>query len=470
MSSHLFGEQVIPKTRGAARTLPGRFKVVFWGLGAAGLAGALVEVLSGVHSDFPLHYSFGKRFLEGTFIYTENLHAPYPPFWALFWAPWTVFTLEAARVVAFLVLAIGSLTAFSLVLVRIGHRIIPARDDRVTIALIVALVLAARFILRDLTESGPNLFIWSLVWMGLLLYLGGRRVAAGLLIGVSIALKMTPAIFIPYFLLKREWKTAAAALATAVVLSASPGLFRPAPLFWQEMRTWTGNAWHEVTSVDASQTILGQPEIRNLSLRQALARLLRRYPPGHRLVVKHPLFIQFLGLPPRGAAWLVRCLMLAFIGLIAWRFRRGASEAGHPMVLPLELATISALALLYSPITWKQHCVSLLPALFLLALCSLQWSRVSRWMWYALLYYVVFALALTRDVMGRPLSILLESYHVVTWAILLLVVALLAWHRRILLSDGPGAGGGGNGPERDRWGPPFHRSPGTIAAEVGAPK
>jgi len=101
------------------------------------------------------------------------------------------------------------------------------------------------------------------------------------------------------------------------------------------------------------------------------------------------------------------------------------------MVLPLELATVSALALLYSPITWKPHCVSLLPALFLLALCSLQWNRVSRWMWWALLYYLVFALALTRDVVGRSISILLESYHVVTWAILLVVILLLVWHGRL---------------------------------------
>ena len=456
MSRRVFGALAIPPTPQAIRTLPSRFRVILWGLAAAVLAGVLVRVLLGVHSDLTLHYTFGRRFLERTFIYAGDLHVPYPPFWALFWAPWTVFSEETAHVIAFLVLAIGSLTTFSLVLVRIGHRIIPAQDDRVTIALIVALVLAARFILRDLTESGPNLFVWTLVWIGLLLYLEGRRVAGGVLVGVSIALKMTPAIFIPYFLLKREWRTASAALAMAVVLSASPGLFRPAPLFWQEMRTWTGNAWHEVTTVDASQTILGQPEIRNLSLRQALTRLLRRYPPGHHLVVEHPLYIQFLSLPPRGAAWLVRCVMLAFIGLIAWRFRRRASEAGHPMVVPLELAAVSALALLYSPITWKQHCVGLLPALFLLALCSLQWSRLSRWMWCALLYYVVFALALTRDVMGRPLSILLESYHVVTWAILLLVVALLAWHRRILTSDGPGA-----------WVPPFHRSLGTSAEEAG---
>jgi hypothetical protein len=89
---------------------------------------------------------------------------------------------------------------------------------------------------------------------------------------------------------------------------------------------------------------------------------------------------------------------------------------------------------LYSPITWKQHCVSLLPALFLLTVCSLQWNQVSRWMWCALLYYLVFALALTRDAVGRSFSILLESYHVVTWAIVMVIILLLLWHQRLLSS------------------------------------
>ena len=432
VTPHLFGEQVVPAAPGAIRKLPVRVKVVLWGLGAVVLAGAFTRVLRVVNSDFPLHYTFGKRFLEGTFIYAGGLHVPYPPFWALFWAPWTLLSLEAAQVVAFLVLGIGSLTAFSVILLRIGHRIIPASDYRHPIALMVALVLAARFLLRDLTETGPNLFLWSVVWAGILLCFGGRRVAGGVLIGFASALKMTPIILIPYFLLKREWRTATAALATAAALSVLPGLFRAPPLFWEEMHTWTGNSWQEVTAVDPLRTILGEPAIGNLALRPALARLFRRYPAGHPLSVEHPGFIQFLDLTPPVSGWLVRGLMLAFIGLVAWRFRRGASDAGHPVVLPLELATVSTLALLYSPITWKQHCVSLLPALFLLICCSLQWNRVSPWMWAALLYYLVFALALTRDAVGRRFSILLESYHVVTWAILLVVILLLVWHRRLL--------------------------------------
>jgi hypothetical protein len=122
--------------------------------------------------------------------------------------------------------------------------------------------------------------------------------------------------------------------------------------------------------------------------------------------------------------------------LVAWRFRAPAAATQHPLVPPLELAAVSALSLLYSPITWKQHCVSLLPAWFFLMCCALQWDRLGRWIWGAISYYVLFAVLLTRDVTGRPLALLLESYAVVVWAILLVVILLLVWHRRILM---PGA-------------------------------
>jgi hypothetical protein len=156
---HVFAERFVPTAPGAHRKLPVRVKVFLCCLGAVILAGSLVRVLRGVNSDFPLHYAFGKRFVEGTFIYAGGLHVPYPPFWAMFWAPWTLLSLEAAQVFAFLILGIGSLTAFSVILIRIGHRIIPAPDDRITIALCVTLVFAARFILQDLTKSDPNLFL-----------------------------------------------------------------------------------------------------------------------------------------------------------------------------------------------------------------------------------------------------------------------------------------------------------------------
>lgn len=421
--------------------LPRRVKLLLIFVGMAIVAGAFARVVRGAGSDFPLHYEFGRRFASGEFIYRDGLHVPYPPFWAMFWAPWTRLPLRAAQWTAFGVFGLGGLIGLSAIVLRIGRSALPASDDRHAIALAVAIALTSRFILRDLTESGPNLFVWSLVWGGIVLYLERKRMAGGLLIGAATALKMTPAIFVPYFVLKREWRTAAVAVATAALLTALPGLWQSRGVFSQEMHAWGMNAWTGLVALDPSATILEEPPVANLSLRPALARFLQRYPAGHPLFLDHPGFLQFLDLPPRLAGWVVRVVAAGFLFLVGWQFRTRASEARHPMLLPIELAAVSALSLLYSPITWKQHCVGLLPASFFLASCALQWDRVTRWMWAAVSYYVAFAVLLSRDLTGRTWAVLLESYHVVTWAILLVAILVLAWHRRILLR-GPSEEGG----------------------------
>jgi hypothetical protein len=416
--------------------LPPRRKAILLLVLLGMLLGSFARVLRGVESDFPRHYEFARRFAAGEFIYNAGLDVPYPPFWALFWAPWTRLSPRGAQLAAFVVMGAGCLIALSGILLRIGRRVLPASDDRRLVALALALALTARFILRDLVESGPNLLIWSLVWGGVWFYLRGRRCAGGILVGIATALKMTPALFVPYFLLKREWRIAAAILATAALLTAAPGLFQAPPVFHQEMGMWGRNVWQGMTALDPSATILDAPSAANLSLRPALARFLQRYPAGHPLYLDHPGFLQFLDLSPRHAGMLVRTAMAALLLVVGWRFRRQASDATPPVVLPLELAAVSALCLLYSPITWNQHAVSLLPAAFLLLCCSIQWDRVTAWMWVATIYYVLFAGLLTRDVTGRPLALFFESYHVVTWAILLVVVLVLVWHRRMLMPAG----------------------------------
>ena len=54
-------------------------------------------------------------------------------------------------------------------------------------------------------------------------------------------------------------------------------------------------------------------------------------------------------------------MLLAYI---AWRFRRPASER-HDDTILWEGAVVSLLILLYSPLTWRQHCVAVLPAFYL---------------------------------------------------------------------------------------------------------
>src|SRR5262249_44292257 len=90
----------------------------------------------------------------------------------------------------------------------------------------LAVVLAVRPIAGDLTHGKVNLFILFLVVAGLYAFRRGRDFLAGLLLALAIACKVTPALFVPYFLWKRAWKTLAGCAAGLVLfLGVVPAAF-----------------------------------------------------------------------------------------------------------------------------------------------------------------------------------------------------------------------------------------------------
>ena len=70
----------------------------------------------------------------------------------------------------------------------------------------LTVVLSLRTILSDLTHGNVNLLILFLVVTGLAAFRRGRDMIAGILLALAIACKVTPALFIPYFLWKRAWR------------------------------------------------------------------------------------------------------------------------------------------------------------------------------------------------------------------------------------------------------------------------
>src|SRR5439155_23990989 len=90
----------------------------------------------------------------------------------------------------------------------------------------VALVLSLRPIIGDLTHANVNLFILFLVVAALYAFTRGREGLAGLVLALAIACKVTPALFLPYFLWKRAWRTlAGAGIGLVLFFWLVPGLF-----------------------------------------------------------------------------------------------------------------------------------------------------------------------------------------------------------------------------------------------------
>jgi alpha-1,2-mannosyltransferase len=256
-----------------------------------------------------------------------------------------------------------------------------------------------------------------------------REWAGGFVLGFAIALKCTPALFVPYFLLKRQWTMVAATATAAACFTLSPIVVMGPSQYAHTMAFWFEHALEGFASPDPSVGVLGNEQIQNVSLRPALARFLMRLPPGHKSRYEHPLSVDFFNLSPVAAGVVVKLLLLAMVAGVAWVFRGRVTERNSVPVL-WECATVSIMILLLSPITWGQHCVGVIPILYLFVRTHVCGLSHARWMYWALAAYAVLTLVLNRELIGKELTWLLDSYRIPTWCLLGLGAVAVGCHLR----------------------------------------
>ena len=166
---------------------------------------------------------------------------------------------------------------------------------------------------------------------------------------------------------------------------------------------------------------------KNMSLRPSLMSYLTRFPETSRRSWD-PGSIQFLNLSPAVASRIANCILLAIPAIFLWWSRKKVVTRDEPRLL-WELAATGALMLLFSPITWSQHCVALLPACYLIATLLVVRDRLPGWVMILLSFYVFFCALLGRDLIGRVFYYRIAAYHVGTFCIAALFAVVLAGPR-----------------------------------------
>ena len=209
----------------------------------------------------------------------------------------------------------------------------------------------------------------------------------GTLIGVAAAIKLTPAAFVLYFLLRRDYRSAITAAVACGVATALGFLVAPREswAFWQ----------------DPAGGVSGSPFFSNQTFEAVLVRA-------------------GVDGSARTIAWLL--LSAGLIALAAPAIRRAPA--------PLALMTVAAVALLVSPTSWSHHWVWVAPALLVAAATA--WQQRSRaWAAVTVAMAAVFVIAPHQHVHPRadgqeltwtPLQQLVGSTYV--WFTVLLVVLL----------------------------------------------
>jgi alpha-1,2-mannosyltransferase len=299
--------------------------------GVLGLELAAVMVFAAAYNalDFRIYMWGGQAVTHDTRLYLDQAYGHwfvYPPFAAVTFTPIAALPLAVARVGWDL--ASVAAVAYSLVLML---RLAGYRPSRLAVAGVTAAALALDPVYQTLFLGQVNLILLALIMTDVWLVSQGadRAGLAGVGVGVAAAVKLTPAIFIVFFLLAGKTRAAvvsAAAFAGCglVGLLVAPGA--------------SGEYWEHLF-YDTSR--VGAPYISNQSPYAAAIRIAG-------------------GTSHVGAWYLLIPLALGASGLFAAVvLARSGDWLGAA-------AVTGCTGLLVSPISWAHHWVWILPALLVL--------------------------------------------------------------------------------------------------------
>jgi alpha-1,2-mannosyltransferase len=248
-------------------------------------------------------------------------------------------------------------------------------------------------VLQTIQFGQINLLLMALVALDCLVE--RPRWPRGMLIGIAAAIKLTPAAFVLYFLLRRDYRAAATAAVSGAVATAIGFVVAPS----QSWTFWLDNPAGGVS---------GSPFFTNQTFQAVLVRMGIDGTPGT-------------------VCWLLLSAGLLALALPA--IRRGSA--------PLALVATAGVALLVSPTSWSHHWVWVAPALLVVAATawrSRSWGRAAVTLAMAAVFVIAphqqgLPRADGRELAWTPLQQVIGSTYV-WFTVLLFVLLWLAMRSR----------------------------------------
>jgi hypothetical protein len=243
----------------------------------------------------------------------------------------------------------------------------------------VAVLLCLRPVLGDLMHGNVNLLILFLVVSALMLFRNEWDLGAGIALALAIACKVTPALFVPYFLWKGAWRVLiGVTIGLALFLFVVPAAFLGWAENWTMLSSWTQNM---VTPFLVGGVVTSEHS--NQSLPGLVQRLLTASPSfsdyqGDRYV---PLaYHNFIDVG-RAAGWITKGMLLLFSLLVVGTCRTPLRDRTRAS-WGAEFAIICLGMLLFSERTWKHHAVVLMVPFVVLCyqFAAAELNRSRRWL------------------------------------------------------------------------------------------
>jgi len=316
---------------------------------AAALYFVYVHFVAWDFADFGVCYRNGQRILDGETPYRVSdghMQFKYAPAAALFYSWLAVLPKPVAKVIWYYASLLLLAACFWM-----GYRLIPRRVKGAWFVIGLGLAILAKMIGREIQLGQVNIFLIFLLLLMIDAFLKAKDRETGALWAVSLLFKPYALIFLPYFILKRRWKTLA--WGGGVLLA---GLLLPTINYGVRGNVLVLREWGATLS-QSTPGLMGVGD--NASFYAFIWKLL----PGDQ---------------PRAAQAIWLAFGLVTAGALLWMMAYGRRQA-VPGAEALELAFLMVLIPFFSPLGWNYNYLYAQPAILLVLG---RWPEIPRaWKW-----------------------------------------------------------------------------------------
>ncbi|MEC7583036.1 MAG: glycosyltransferase family 87 protein [Planctomycetota bacterium] len=351
----------------------------------------------------------------------------WPPFFSLLTTPFALLSYLSAQ----LARAVWLLLNFALFLVVmdlisqrvLGTRLKLRKDGAGTPLssplLLVPILLTHRFIIGNFEHLQVNIAIFALTLAGMHWQDTGRVVRGGVAIGLAIAMKVMPVVFVPYLLYRRRFLAATVATLAAAAFSLSPAL-----LF----------GWDQFVDYVVAWRAAIEPGWGVSTMNQSIFAMWDRFL-GHGVTLLTPPMTGHSpasGDPAIPVATVITVAALAAVGLWASLCRKG--ETLGRLGKTAEWSAVFVAAAICGPVAWKAYMVVfLLPNVLLFAIWrsedfdprTRRLAGTTMWLAFAL------GMLTATGFVGKFIGLRFHMMSAVTLAAITLVVGCLLLRRRL---------------------------------------
>ncbi|GAA3647448.1 glycosyltransferase 87 family protein [Lentzea roselyniae] len=291
--------------------------------------------------DLQVYRTGGLAWLKGLPLYIDfpgTLDGPalpftYPPIAAVLFSGLTFLPVWASNALVVVV----SFLCLSVVCFLVTGRLTQRANVVWTVTAAVSVAtLALEPVISTFLFGQINLVLMALVVVDCLAVTDRRW--RGALVGLAAAIKLTPLIFLLYFLVRRDWRAALTSVATFAGLAGAGFVLAPKD---------SAEYWFHAL-LDPGR-VGGLAYMANQSLRGVL----HRVNPGQ---------------PTETLLWVLLSVIVVVLAVVA------ARKAGNDVVA---LTAIATAGLLVSPVSWSHHWVWCVPALLALGFVRRKWAWVT---------------------------------------------------------------------------------------------